>query len=102
MFSRYLMYEGDGLIHAAPGGADDSPAGATVPAAESERPQAGPDVANRRAQAMRAFFPKLALWLNNRIHFARMREIESYLAQATDLADLERRIAKIKRNALWH
>jgi Protein of unknown function (DUF3563) len=59
-------------------------------------------MSNRRSAAMRGFFPQLAVWLNNRIHFSRMREIEKYLAQATDLADLEHRIAKIERSALSH
>jgi hypothetical protein len=31
-----------------------------------------------------------------------MREIESYLARATDQADLEQRIAKIERSARRH
>jgi hypothetical protein len=85
------MYEGDSLIHPAPSGAGKS----TAPTPE-------PAVAKRRSEALRGFFPQLAVWLNNRIHFSRMREIERYLAQATDLVDLEHRIAKIERSAQWH
>jgi hypothetical protein len=85
------MYEGDSLIHAAPHGAIEPNELARVPA-----------VAKRRSEALRGFFPQLGVWLNNRIHFSRMREIERYLAQATDLADLEHRIAKIERSAQWH
>ncbi len=59
-------------------------------------------VSSRRSEALRSFFPQLSVWLNNRIHFSRMRDVERYLAQATDLVDLEHRIAKIERNALWH
>ena len=84
------IYEGDSLFHtprSASGGEED---------------KAAPTVAERRSAALRNFFPQLSVWLNNRIHFSRMREIERYLAQATDLVDLEHRIAKIERNALWH
>lgn len=91
MAAHRLMYEGDSLIHPAPHAVDDS----SEPAAE-------PTVAKRRSEAMRGFFPQLAIWLNNRIHFSRMREIERYLGQATDLVDLEHRIAKIERSAQWH
>jgi len=95
------MYEGDSLIHTAPGGAGqlgtDRP-----PADENPHSRARAAVANRRSAAMRGFFPKLSVWLSDRIHFARMREIETYLSQATDLADLEHRIARIERGARWH
>lgn len=77
---------------------------ATGESSEAPKPGRGvdPAVSERRSQAMRHFFPKLAIWINNRIHFSRMREIERYLAQATDLVDLEHRIAKIERGAQWH
>lgn len=71
-------------------------------AGRADRRVKSPTVASRRAEALRAFFPKLSVWLNNRIHFARMREVESYLSEATDLADLERRIAQIERSARRH
>jgi len=83
--------EGDSLFHA--------PRGET----RGEEPKAdSANVAKRRSEALRNFFPQLSVWLNNRIHFSRMREVERYLSQATDLVDLERRIARIERNALWH
>jgi len=97
MTLRRLIYEGDSLIHAPPVGTEDAAKGA----AETARPT-NATTAKRRAEALRSFFPKLAVWLNNRIHFARMREVESYLAEATDLADLERRIANVDRGARWH
>ena len=71
-------------------------------AAEVERPQTGTAVARRRGEALRAFFPKLSIWLNHPIEFARMRDVERYLAEATDLAELERRIARIARDAGRH
>lgn len=91
MAAHRLMYEGDSLIHPAPKAVDET-AVSTAP----------PAITKRRSEAMRGFFPQLAVWLNNRIHFSRMREIERYLAQATDLVDLEQRINKIERSAQWH
>jgi hypothetical protein len=81
--------------------AEDHPGGPEA-APEADRPPVDRKVAARRAEAMRAFFPKLAIWLETRFHFARMREIERYLSQSTDLVDLERRIAQIERNNRWH
>jgi hypothetical protein len=90
MALQKTMYEGDSLFHS-PGGE-----------AKGGEAQADSPVAKRRSEALRNFFPQLAVWLSNRIHFSRMREVERYLSQATDLVDLERRIARIERNALWH
>ena len=101
MSIRRQMYEGDSLIHAGPCSASQTRAD-EPPAGESPQSGGGAAVAKRRSAAMRGFFPKLSVWLSNRIHFARMREIDSYLSQATDLADLERRIARIERGAHWH
>jgi hypothetical protein len=81
--------------------ADDVSGGGDA-APEADRPPVDSKVAARRAEAMRSFFPKLAIWLETRIHFARMREIERYLSQSTDLVDLERRIAQIERSNRWH
>src|SRR5262245_13665174 len=97
MFTRRPMYEGDSLIHAAPGKEVDA-----AKATETERPESPPEVSKRRAEALRGFFPKLAVWLDNRIHFARMREVERYLSEANDPVDLERRIAEIERSSRRH
>lgn len=86
------IYEGDSLFHTA------HAAGAREEAGKADTTT----VSARRSEALRNFFPQLAVWLNNRIHFSRMREVERYLSQATDLVDLEHRIARIERNALWH
>ncbi|HTT09737.1 MAG TPA: hypothetical protein VMG60_02515 [Burkholderiaceae bacterium] len=59
-------------------------------------------VAKRRGEALRAFFPKLSIRRNHPIDFARMRGIEHYLREAADLAELERRIALIERDAGRH
>jgi hypothetical protein len=98
VFMRRQIYEGDSLIHAAPG-RDHAEAGSST---DATSPEATREVATRRSEALRGFFPKLSVWISNRIHFSRMREVESYLSQATDLADLEHRIAKIERGTHWH
>jgi hypothetical protein len=59
----------------------------------------GPDVSARRAEAMRGFFPKLALWIDQQGYAAEMAEAHSYLSQATDLGELERRIRVIERRS---
>jgi len=91
MSTQEIVCDGESLTHAGNAGNEAAEA-----AAGSTR------VARRRSEALRGFFPLLALWFSNHIHFSRMREVEEYLAQATDLADLEIRIAKIERGAVTH
>ena len=55
------------------------------------------EVGERRAEAMRGFFPKLSAWMASRSYLAEMSAADRYLSQATDLFDLERRIREIER-----
>jgi hypothetical protein len=54
-------------------------------------------VSERRAEAMRGFFPKLSAWLSRQSYMAEMREVDRYLSQASDIFDLERRIRRVER-----
>jgi hypothetical protein len=51
----------------------------------------------RRAEALRAFFPKVFSWFAGRWDLDGMSEVNHYLSQATDAADLERRIHRLER-----
>lgn len=53
-------------------------------------------VSERRAEAMRGFFPKLSGWLAHHSYLAEMRAVDRYLSQSTDLCDLERRIRRLE------
>jgi hypothetical protein len=62
-------------------------------------------LAQRRGEVLRGLFPKLASWLESAAQRARRNEIEQYLSQATDIADLERRIRRLERrstDSLFH
>jgi len=61
------------------------------------QPAVSPEVSQRRAEAMRGLFPKLASWYEHRSYMAEMREVDRYLSQSTDLVDLERRLRDIDR-----
>jgi hypothetical protein len=63
----------------------------------SATPAPSRQVAERRGEAMRRFFPKLSAWLAHRAYAAQMQEVEGYLAQAADLCDLENRIRYVER-----
>jgi hypothetical protein len=63
----------------------------------SVRPAASREVSQRRAEAMRGFFPKLASWYEQRMYLAEMSQVDRYLSQSSDLVDLERRIRDIER-----
>jgi len=65
--------------------------------ADTARVSPAPEVSVRRAEAMRALFPKLASWIDRQGHAAAMGEIHYYLSQATDLVDLEQRIRQVER-----
>lgn len=62
----------------------------------SSKPSASREISERRAQAMRGFFPKLSAWLAHHTYLAEMREVERYLSQSSDIFDLERRIRRIE------
>jgi len=98
MTTRRLMYEGDSLIHAARTRSTRPIQAQTARPTEGDRTRPS----QKACASLAGVFPKLSVWLSNRIHFSRMREVESYLAQATDLVDLEHRIAQIERSARWH
>jgi hypothetical protein len=55
-------------------------------------------LSQRRGEALRALFPKLASWFEAGVERARRREIEAYLSRSTDIADLERRIFRLQRD----
>ena len=47
------------------------------------------------------FISATAEWLANRLDAANRREVEKYLAQATDSVDLEQRIRQLERGAYF-
>ena len=55
------------------------------------------ELPKRRGEALRSFFPKLAAWLEDSAQRARRHEVEDYLSQAKDIADLEERIRRLER-----
>lgn len=65
-------------------------------AAGALTPPTSRQVGERRAQAMRGFFPKLSAWLAHHSYLAEMREVDRYLSQANDIFDLERRIRRLE------
>jgi hypothetical protein len=46
-----------------------------------------------------AIVKRLLAWLEHCAHAARQREMDSYLAQAADAADLERRMRELGRRS---
>jgi hypothetical protein len=89
----YPLYEGDGYLHFR-GTNTAKPATATV----------GVDVRalDERAHALRrdaisGLFARLGQWLETVLQSGRRRDVEAYLAQSTDHADLERRLRDVER-----
>ena len=56
-----------------------------------------PHLAARRAQALRSMFPKLSSWFASRRDSLCLGEINEYLAQASNVTDLEQRIRVIEQ-----
>ena len=56
-----------------------------------------PHLAARRAQALRSLFPKLSSWFGSRRDALYIGEINDYLAQASNVTDLEQRIRAIEQ-----
>ena len=88
----YPLYEGDGYLHyrnagtSRPKNAD----GADLRALE-ERARA------LRRKAITDLLARFGQWLQTKLQSGRRREVEAYLAQATDHADLERRLRDVER-----
>jgi len=51
----------------------------------------------RRAEALRAMFPKLSNWFASRYAALSMNEINDYLAHASNVTDLEQRIRLVQQ-----
>ena len=56
-----------------------------------------PHLAARRTQALRSLFPKLSSWFGSRRDALYIGEINDYLAQASNVTDLEQRIRAIEQ-----
>lgn len=56
-----------------------------------------PHLAGRRAQALQRMFPKLLSWFASRRDSLCIGEINEYLAQASNVTDLEQRIRAIEQ-----
>ncbi|MGH6623243.1 MAG: hypothetical protein ACREBN_04690 [Burkholderiaceae bacterium] len=54
-------------------------------------------MAMRRAEVLRSFFPKVFTWFASRWDLDGMSEVNHYLSQASDSADLERRIRHLEQ-----
>ena len=94
----FPLYEGDGFIRnpAAPEGslledAGKPPfAGPFVDFAEIER-----RVRHDRAMAVGGMLARLFDWIEASVRRAKYRELERYLGESTDLADLEQRLRRL-------
>lgn len=58
---------------------------------------ANPHLAAHRAQALRRMFPKLSSWFASQRDSLLIGEINDYLAQASNVTDLEQRIRVIEQ-----
>jgi len=82
-----------------------APQSATKPTAVRDIPEEvpssvlapNPHLAARRAQALRSMFPKLSSWFGSRRDALYIGEINDYLAQASNVTDLEQRIRSIEQ-----
>jgi len=89
----YPLYEGDGYFHLR-----------NTPATREPAKPAGVDVRaiEERARALRGatisgLLARFGHWLEARLRPGPRRDVEAYLAQATDHADLERRLRDVER-----
>jgi len=86
----YPLYEGDGYLHFRNTPAARKPADVDVRAVE-ERARA------LRGKTIAGLLARFGQWLEARLRPGPRRDVEAYLAQATDHADLERRLRDVER-----
>lgn len=89
----YPLYEGDGYLH---------PRAAAASARKPELSGADIRAIEARARALRreavsALLTRFGQWLEARLRPGVRRDVEAYLAQSTDHADLERRLRDVER-----
>jgi hypothetical protein len=100
--SGFLPRRAAAATHAA-GPRPDDPRPVEVPVTEAVTSTGGPPAAGstsleeRRAHALRSMFPMLFSMYARRSDLWRAIAIERYLAQATNVADLEQRIHEVQR-----
>jgi len=102
------LYEGDGVIHTMPviAGIQSRLKGG-IPTAQAARQASSVDTAVLGRAQLRAWsslimpivgaIKSFAEWIDRKSRDAHYRQIEGYLAQATDHADLERRLRDLER-----
>lgn len=102
----FPMYEGDGIFRR-PDTPESAGMAASTPSllkAAGKTPFAGPFIDIReieaRARQLRAdtiggLLTRLFDWFDARVRRARYRDLERYLSESTDVADLERRLRQI-------
>jgi len=95
------FYEGDGYIHSriaskrVAGAAAKLVKTAEVPVLDATQVERG--ARRLQALALGALVARFFDWLENSARAARQRETEKYLAQATDVCDLEHRMRLLER-----
>lgn len=89
----YPLYEGDGYLHYR-----------GTRTSQSKTPTEGVDLRaiEQRARALRrevisSLLARFGDWLKAKLQSGRRRDVEAYLARATDHADLERRLREVER-----
>lgn len=104
MKSGYPLYEGDGIIHksseetvVASCGAEKSASGPNAHlAAYLSLSDLEKSARQSRSQALASLIARFLDWIDAGIQRAKYRDLESYLAKSTDLADLEHRMRRME------
>lgn len=102
------LYEGDSVIRHMPRPTRPAAKAANVAATRGARPATAlenADLATAEIKGWTALFEmvwsaikSVALWIDEKSRQAHYRQVEAYLAQSTDHADLERRIRHLERS----
>jgi hypothetical protein len=93
--NRFPMYEGDSYIHPSP---VQFPSEAPSQS-ENHLHRAREDSPKPRTGTARALLLRIADWFDRALQHPRRKALEDYLARSSDLADLERRLQRIERDA---
>ncbi|HEY6862546.1 MAG TPA: DUF3563 family protein [Burkholderiales bacterium] len=88
MRTTYPLYEGDGYLRTA--ARNEKPSGVDTRAIEA-RARA------LRGETLKALVARFGQWLEASLRPGPRRDVEAYLAQSTDHADLERRLRDVER-----
>jgi hypothetical protein len=91
------LYEGDGYLHYRRDAEVKAPVQRAAEAGDLDLQAVEQRARALRRETIARLFRRLGQWIETKLRNGKQRDVEAYLAKATDHADLERRLREVER-----